>query len=163
MSKVTEIIAKYTDGKATLEETNGALKEVNAGFHLDPLRNTFTGEELLKTKADTAETANGFGLLDSGTGTLDKVEVRNGELVNCDMGESYALVIIAGKTFHVNGKKLVETEPAQDTATIPARPDMRRRKDLAGQVVRQTTKAGVYDVTYNEDGYAVKSAHVRFN
>ena len=163
MSKVNEIIAKYTDGKATLEETNGALKEVNAGFHLDPLRNTFTGEELLKTKADTAETANGFGLLDSGTGTLDKVEVRNGELVNCDMGESYALVIIAGKTFHVNGKKLVETEPSQDTATIPARPDMRRRKDLAGQVVRQTTKAGVYDVTYNEDGYAVKSAHVRFN
>ena len=163
MSKVNEIIAKYTDGKATLEEANGALKEVNAGFHLDPLRNTFTGEELLKTKADTAETANGFGLLDSGTGTLDKVEVRNGELVNCDMGESYALVIIAGHTYQVKGNVLVQPEPAQETESIPARPDMRRRKDLAGKVVRQTTKSGVYDVTYDEDGYAAKSAHVRFN
>ena len=160
MSKVNEIIAKYTDGKATLEETNGALKEVNAGFHLDPLRNTFTGEELLKTKADTAETANGFGLLDSGTGTLDKVEVRNGELVNCDMGESYALVIIAGHTYRVKGTALVEPEPEKEAPAIPARPDMHRRKDLAGQVVRQTTKSGLYDVTYNEDGYAVKARRV---
>ena len=160
MSKVNEIIAKYTDGKETLEETNGALKEVNAGFHLDPLRNTFTGEELLKTKADTAETANGFGLLDSGTGTLDKVEVRNGELVNCDMGESYALVIIAGHTYQVKGNVLVQPEPAQETESIPARPDMRRRKDLAGQVVRQHTRAGDFDVTYTDAGYAVSAKKV---
>ena len=160
MSKVNEIIAKYTDGKATLEEANGALKEVNAGFHLDPLRNTFTGEELLKTKADTAETANGFGLLDSGTGTLDKVEVRNGELVNCDMGESYALVIIAGHTYQVKGNVLVQPEPAQETESIPARPDMRRRKDLAGQVVRQHTRTGDFDVTYTDAGYAVSAKKV---
>ena len=160
MSKVNEIIAKYTDGKATLEETNGALKEVNAGFHLDPLRNTFTGEELLKTKADTAETANGFGLLDSGTGTLDKVRVKDGRLVNCDMGESYALLIIAGRTYRVKGTALVEPEPEKEAPAIPARPDMHRRKDLAGQVVRQTTKSGLYDVTYDADGYAVKARRV---
>ena len=47
MRDITEIIGKYTDGKATLEETNAALKEAGAGFHLDPTRNTFTGEELL--------------------------------------------------------------------------------------------------------------------
>ena len=45
-------------------------------------------------------------------------------------------------------------------AASPARPDMHRRKDLAGQVVRQTTKSGLYDVTYNEDGYAVKARRV---
>ena len=37
---------------------------------------------------------------------------------------------------------------------------MRRRKDLAGQVVRQMTRSGPFDVTYNEDGYAVKASRV---
>ena len=110
MSDITEIIGKYTDGKATLEETNAALKDAGAGFHPDPTRNTSTGAELLATKADTAETATGWGLLDSGTGTLDKVQVKDGHLVNCDMGESYALCIIGGKTFVVNGTALVEKE-----------------------------------------------------
>lgn len=51
--------------------------------------------------------------------------------------------------------------PATEEAKpLPKTPDMRRRKDLAGQVVRQTTKSGVYDVTYNEDGYAVKARRV---
>ena len=43
---------------------------------------------------------------------------------------------------------------------LPKTADMRRRKDLAGQVVRQKTKSGLYDVTYNEDGYAVKASRV---
>ena len=51
--------------------------------------------------------------------------------------------------------------PATEEAKpLPKTPDMRRRKDLAGQVVRQTTKSGLYDVTYNEDGYAVKASRV---
>ena len=43
---------------------------------------------------------------------------------------------------------------------LPKTPDMRRRKDLAGQVVRQKTKSGLYDVTYDADGYAVKARRV---
>ena len=39
-------------------------------------------------------------------------------------------------------------------------PDMRRRKDLAGQVVRQMTRSGPFDVTYDADGYAVKARRV---
>ena len=51
--------------------------------------------------------------------------------------------------------------PATDEAKpLPKTPDMRRRKDLAGQVVRQKTKSGLYDVTYNEDGYAVRASRV---
>ena len=51
--------------------------------------------------------------------------------------------------------------PATEEAKpLPKTPDMRRRKDLAGQVVRQKTKSGLYDVTYNEDGYAVKASRV---
>ena len=79
----------------------------------------------------------------------------------------------AGATFHLEpmtdeeraAKKQREDElgfiPATEEAKpLPKTPDMRRRKDLAGQVVRQTTKSGLYDVTYNEDGYAVKASRV---
>ena len=54
------------------------------------------------------------------------------------------------------------TLPATEEAKVlPKTPDMSRRKDLAGQVVRQKTKTGVYDVTYDEDGYAVKAKRVQ--
>lgn len=97
--KTTEIIALYTAGEKTLEETNAALYEIRAGFHLNPERNTIQPDEVGR-----------FGLLDTGTKTLDKVEVKDGELVNCDCGEMYALCIFNGKTYKVEGKKLVETE-----------------------------------------------------
>ena len=80
--------------------------------------------------------------------------------------------------FHLDPKKNVLTEeertaqeqredeegfiPATEEAEVlPKTPDMRRRKELAGQVVRQRTKAGRYDVTYGEDGYAVKAKRVQ--
>lgn len=37
---------------------------------------------------------------------------------------------------------------------LPDRPDMSRRTDLAGRTVVQETKAGPYEVHYNEAGYA---------
>lgn len=43
---------------------------------------------------------------------------------------------------------------------LPDRPDMGRRIDLAGQTVRQVTKAGKYDVSYDEDGYAHRAKRV---
>ena len=51
--------------------------------------------------------------------------------------------------------------PATEEAKpLPKTPDMRRRKDLAGQVVRQMTRSGPFDVTYDADGYAVKAHRV---
>ena len=51
--------------------------------------------------------------------------------------------------------------PATEEAKpLPKTPDMRRRKDLAGQVVRQMTRSGPFDVTYDADGYAVKAKKV---
>lgn len=110
MSKITDIINKYTAGEATLEETNAALAELNAGIHLEPGKHELTAEETAAAKAETAANANGFGLLDTGTGTLDKVEVRDGHLVGCDCGEMYALCMIAGKVFPVKGAALTEAE-----------------------------------------------------
>lgn len=79
----------------------------------------------------------------------------------------------AGAAFHLEpmtdeeraAKKQREDElgfiPAtEEGKPLPKTADMRRRPDLAGQVVRQTTKSGLYDVTYNEDGYAVKARRV---
>ena len=110
MSIIAEIIGKYTAGEKTLEETNAALAEMDAGIHLEPGKNELTAEETAAAKAETAANANGFGLLDTGTGTLDKVEVRDGHLVGCDCGEMYALCMIAGKVFPVKGAALTEAE-----------------------------------------------------
>ena len=95
--KATEIIALYTKGEKTLEETNEALKEIGAGFYLNPEKNTIAPDEVGR-----------FGLLDTGTGYMDKVEVKDGELVNADCGEMFALCLIGGKTYKVEGKKLTE-------------------------------------------------------
>ena len=106
---INEIISKYTGGKASLEEANAALKEAGAGFHLDPQKNVLTeAEKRATTIGYYPEQANGWGLLDSGTGSLDKVRVVNGQLANCDMGESYALVFIAGRRYEIKGRTLVD-------------------------------------------------------
>lgn len=65
MNNITEIIGKYTAGEATLEDTNKALKAEGATFHLDPDRNTIADDERER-----------FGLLDTGIGSLDKVEIE---------------------------------------------------------------------------------------
>ena len=78
-----------------------------------------------------------------------------------------------GATFHLEhmtdeeraARKRREDEegflPATEEAKpLPRTPDMRRRKDLAGQVVRQMTRSGPFDVTYDADGYAVKARRV---
>ena len=48
----------------------------------------------------------------------------------------------------------------EEVKPLPKTADMRRRKDLAGQVVRQMTRSGPFDVTYDADGYAVKARRV---
>ena len=40
------------------------------------------------------------------------------------------------------------------------RPDMKRRKDLAGQTVLQRTRQGKFEVNYDEDGYAIRAKRV---
>ena len=78
-----------------------------------------------------------------------------------------------GANFHLEpmtdeeraAKKQREDEQGYIPATEEANPlpktaDMRRRKDLAGQVVRQMTRSGPFDVTYDADGYAVKAHRV---
>ena len=79
----------------------------------------------------------------------------------------------AGAAFHLEpmtdeeraAKKQREDElgfiPAtEEGKPLPKTADMRRRPDLAGQVVRQHTRAGDFDVTYTDAGYAVSAKKV---
>lgn len=108
-TNIEETIRKYSAGELTLEDANARLKDAGAPIHLDPQRNVLTeADKRATTIGYYPDQANGWGLLDSGTGTLDKVEVQSGKLVNMDCGEMYALCIIAGKTYHVKGDTLTE-------------------------------------------------------
>ena len=109
MKELKEIIGKFSAVEFTLEAANRALANVGAGFHLDPRKNLLSEDEKrVTTVGYYPEQANGYGLLDTGTGSLDKVQIQNGHLINCDCGDLYALVAIAGKTYRVKGQVLTE-------------------------------------------------------
>lgn len=91
MNKFDEIMTAYTSGKKSLEDTNAALKDAGAAFRLDPARNRLTAEKI----------AAGYGLLDSGTGSPDVVQVKDGKLADADVGGMYALVWLKNKMYHV--------------------------------------------------------------
>ena len=58
---ITDILFKYTTGEATLEETNEALKEAEAGFHLEHGKNEITPEEAAQTvTGETPEEVTGY-------------------------------------------------------------------------------------------------------
>lgn len=118
-TEIYEILRDYTAGKEGLEETNAALREAGAGFHLTPGRNVLSDAERRETVVGYyPEQASGWGLLDTGTGTVDKVHVAGGRLdhaVNevwedgsCSM---MAYVHICGRVYAVRGDVLA---PAGD-------------------------------------------------
>lgn len=97
MKNINKIISDYTSGETTLEEANTALTEIKAGVLLDPAKNVIRPDEKGR-----------FGLLDTGTGTLDKVEIKDGRLVNGGCGGMYARCCYKGKWYEVRGAELVE-------------------------------------------------------
>lgn len=114
MKTMNEILADYTSGKATVEEPNAALKEAGVGFHFEPGKNELTEVDIRATTVGHyPDMANGYGLLDTGTGSMEKVHVTNGVLdypinqVNEDGSTNMlAYVHICGKVFEVFGDKL---------------------------------------------------------
>ena len=107
MSTIRDIMNKYTLGELEADQANEQLADLGAAFHLEPGKNDLTEAEKYATVVGYyPEQTSGFGLLDTGTGTLDKVRVRHGRLVDCDCGDSYALCFVAGRMFHVSGAAL---------------------------------------------------------
>ena len=93
----TEVISAYAHGELTLEECNQRLKELGSAPMRDPLEPKIT-PELAK---------QGYCLLDTGTGSYDVVQVVDGELVDSDMGEMAAYVLLGGKWHEVRGRKVL--------------------------------------------------------
>lgn len=77
-----------------------------------------TAAERLQAEKERLLTTTGFyvppyrmaNLMKAAAKIMDKVLVKDGHLVDCDCGEMYALCMIAGKTFRVQGTALVEAE-----------------------------------------------------
>lgn len=120
MSKINDIIADYTSGKASVEETNAALQAAGAGFHFEPGQNALTAEEIAATVGGPRpQDADGWGILDDGISPM-KCQVRNGVLVggaanqvNPDGTTMTVYVTIGGYRWEVYGDKLgeVHAEP----------------------------------------------------
>lgn len=97
MTNIYEIIKKFEDSKATLEETNEALK--GTGVQVDPAKNDIKEGEGAVVCEDMSK-INGYAMLDSGIGNLDKVLIKDGKLTT-SVGEMYVLVLIGKTMFHV--------------------------------------------------------------
>ena len=118
MSKFEEIIGKYTSGKATLADTNAALKEAGANYQLDPEKNILSeAEKRATTVGYYLDQVNGYGLLDDGTGTMEKVKLVAGKLpdvinqVQSDGTTNMAAyVYIAGRKYEVKGDAVAECD-----------------------------------------------------
>lgn len=165
MKNFYDILMRYVSGEADLEETNTALEKAEAGFHLEPGKNEITDEDRKQTVVGYyPEQASGFGLLSTGTGSMEKVHIENGRLdhavnqVQPDGSTNMtAYVIICGKTYEVFGDTLDEVRQTDLAPKVQKEVDLRRRIDLAGQQVEQTCRMGRFLVTYDADGYAVKA------
>ena len=102
--KYTDIINGWKSGAYGVEDANKKLRAIGAGFTINPYKNAITAEEAAK-----GDERNGFGMLDTGTGSLDKVEIREMKLVH-NIGDMVAFVKFNGKLYEVkDGEKLVES------------------------------------------------------
>lgn len=165
MNSINEILRNYTTGDASLEAANAALAEAGAGFSLAPGQNEITDADRQETTVGYyPRQANGYGLLNTGTGTLDKVPVREGKLpfavneVQPDGStNSFAQVVICGRVYEVFGDTLGEVRPREEAKPVQKELDMSRRMELAEQTVEQSGRFGRFRVTYDSNGYAVKA------
>lgn len=168
MNSIDKIICDYTAGTADLEQTNAALKDAGAGFAFQPGKNEITEEDRRETVVGYyPEQANGWGLLNTGTGSMEKVRVNGGKLefaVNEVQEDgrtnSFAQVVICGRVYDVRGNALAEPVEVPETPDVPVSVDLSRRTDMAGQESWQMTKQGRFRVTYDDMGYAVKATRL---
>ena len=105
------------EGTESAEDVNAALKKLGVGLHFEPGKQIITPEELMETTVGVvAAKANGYGMLSTGTGCMDKVKVVNGKLVNGAINQvmpdgstnMYAVVYILDRNYEVKGDTLVD-------------------------------------------------------
>ena len=97
MVDINKILKQWADGEKTVEEINEALK--GTGIYVDPDKQKIAEGEGAVYCEDLSK-INGYGLLDTGTGTLDKVKIKNGKLVD-SIGNMAALVLVGDVYYKV--------------------------------------------------------------
>lgn len=156
-AEVDEIMQKYNSGELTIDEANEKLDGLDGavdgkygvGFYLD---------------ANKGKDCNAW--MDCGVGNCEPIKVENGKVVKpTGMHPSY-YIYYDGKIWHVADDcvTLIEGKP-EDTSIkkdpLPNLQDcMKRDKTMANDYKRFSTRQGIYDVTYNELGYATKATRV---
>ena len=105
------------EGTEAAEDVNAALKKLGVGLSFQPGKQIITPEELMETTVGAvAAKANGYGMLDTGTGFEEKVKVVNGKLVNGAINQvmpdgktnMYSVVYILDRKYEVKGDTLVD-------------------------------------------------------
>ena len=95
--EANEYLADYISGKINLEQLNQKWADLGMELHLDTTKNIITsgGATFQENDADI----NGYVMADSGTGTMDKVMVKDGKLVypSTDILLLLALLVIPWK------------------------------------------------------------------
>ncbi len=100
--------------------------------------------------------------------------INEGRATGKNIEEINKLLKAAGANFHLNpdGGAAGWSEAEMAEGFIPAETepeslrkelDLSRREDLAGTVQTQKIAGAVYNVTYDELGYAVKATRVRYD
>lgn len=153
-TEVDEIMQKYNSGEYTMEEANEKLDGLDGvvdgkygvGFYLD---------------ANKGKDCNAW--MDCGADTCEPIKVENGKVVKpTGMHPSY-YIYYNGETYHVADDcvTLVKGAPPKEESTKKPLPTlqeaMKRDKTKAGKTVRTSTKSGIYDISYNDLGYATKA------
>ena len=112
---ILEILLAYTAGNMTFEEANENLKKINSFCYLNSDNKLTDDERSATIVGNEPSDANGYALLDVGDGSLKKIEIIDGKLVdgpintvdeNGSTGDNYAIVLIGGKYYEVKGDEL---------------------------------------------------------
>lgn len=88
------ILKKYSAKEITAEKANEMLESIGSELRVDENRN-----KIIDPKTE--------GLLDTGTGTVDKVTIKDGKITSCDCGEMIAYCYYNGEVYKVEGNVLM--------------------------------------------------------
>ena len=116
---IDDILMKYTNGEMDLEKTNQALKEAGTTYHLNPGKNALTEEEIRATTVGTyPDMANGWGLLDTGTGSLEDAINANTKALEKTNSALADMIRQAGALVLSDNMRLGSTVAASGTAQV---------------------------------------------
>ena len=105
----------------------------------------------------------GNAILDQGVGSVELVTVEDGKCTSA-AGTENDILYFCGEVYHFAEDHVTLVpgypEKAEAPDKLPEGPDKSRHPEWSGQTVRQKTQRGTYDVTYDADGYHVKSVKV---